>query len=237
MIIQKAREAKTLNELFELWKQAHEAEENYNDTTVQTIEQNSFISDGFISEAEYKSAKIKVLFVLREANIATHRNGKDIPELRTQINFYEVFLKNIYDDNPPKQKQKMARMAYYLQHPELSEEERRKPNEDNMKKALASCAYMNLNKRGGDKKVNWELFDNYFRTYITFITKQIDLIKPDIIVLIGSNDYDLFDDSIKVWHTSYRMKGVHRIGKEYGTNKNIDCYMREFFERVKELEK
>ena len=39
------------------------------------------------------------------------------------------------------------------------------------------------------------------------------------------------------WHTSYRMKGVPRVGKEYGTNKNIDCYMREFFDRAKKHEK
>ena len=105
---QKAGEAKTINELFKIWKQAHAVEENYTYTTVQTIEQNSFVSDGFISEDEYKNAKIKVLFVLREANIAGHRSEKDIPELRSQKDFYGKFLKDIYDDNPPKQKQKMA---------------------------------------------------------------------------------------------------------------------------------
>ena len=45
---QKAREAKTLNELFELWKHAHEAEENYNVTTVQTIEQNLYQMDLYL---------------------------------------------------------------------------------------------------------------------------------------------------------------------------------------------
>lgn len=235
-ITEKAKSTETLDELFSLWKKAHVAEENYEETTIPTIEQKSFIADGYVSEDDYKKTPLKVLFVLREANIATHRDEKDNPELRTHKNFYGDFLKDIGNDNLPKQKQKMARMAYYLQHPELSEEERKRPDEEGMKRALASCAYMNINKRGGDKKVNWEKFDGYFRTYIVFITKQIEILNPDTIVLIGSNDYELFDNSIKVWHTSYRMKGVPRVGKEYGTNKNIDCYMREFFDRVKEHE-
>ncbi len=236
-IKEKAKSAETLEELFSLWKQAHAAEEKFEETTVPTIEKKSFIADGYVSEEAYKKATKKVLFVLREANIATHRDEEDIPELRTHKNFYGNFLKDIGNDNLPKQKQKMARMAYYLQHPELSEEERKKPDESSMKKALASCSYMNINKRGGDKKVNWWIFDNYYRTYIDFIKREIDIIAPDTIVLIGSNDYELFDESIKVWHTSYRMKGVPRVGKEYGTNKNIDCYMREFFNRVKKYEK
>lgn len=238
---EKAKSAQTLEELFDLWRKAHTVEENYEETTVPetknrdkvfpAIERDSFIADGYVSQPDYEASAIKVLFVLREANIATHREN-DIPSKRTHEWFYGSFIKELAD-NPPKQKQKMARMAYYLQHPELSEEKRRKPDEEGMKKALASCAYMNINKRGGSAKVNWTIFDNYYRTYITFITKEIDIIHPDTIVLIGSNDYELFDDSIKVWHTSYRMKGVPRVGKEYGTNKNIDCYMRKFFDRVK----
>lgn len=230
------KSAKNLEELFSLWKQAHVAEQNYEETTVPTIEKNSFIADGYVSEADYRKAPIKVLFVLREANIVSHRE-KDNPELRTHKNFYGDFLVDTHNDNPPRQKQKIARMAYYLQHPELTEEERKKPDDECMKKALASCAYMNINKRGGDKKVNWWIFDNYYRTYLDFIKREIDIIVPDTIVLIGSNDYELFDESIKVWHTSYRMKGVPRVGKEYGTNKNIDCYMREFFDRVKKYER
>ena len=222
---------------FHFGKKAHVAEKFYEGTTVPTIEKNSFISDGYVSEEAYKNATKKVLFVLRETNIATHRDKKDNPELRTHQNFYGDFLKDIGNDNLPKQKQKMARMAYYLQHSELSEDERKRPDEEGMKRALASCAYMNINKRGGDKKVNWEKFDGYFRTYNVFIAKQIEIINPDIIVLIGSNEYELFYNSIKVWHTSYRMKGVPRVGKEYGTNKNIDCYMREFFDRAKKHEK
>ena len=232
---EKAESAQTLKKLFDFWRQAHTLEENFEKTTVPTIEQNSFVADGYVSEDDYQKAPIKVLFVLREANIATHRK-KDDAELRTHQNFYGDFIKNIKNDNPPKQKQKMARMAYYLQHPELSEEERKTPDEDGIKTAIASCAYMNLNKRGGGNKINWTIFDNYYRKYLTFIEREINIIAPDTIVLIGRNDYKLFDDSIKVWHTSYRMKKVPRVGTEYGTNKNIDCYMREFFIRLKEYE-
>ena len=78
-----AKSAETLDELFSLWKKAHVAEKFYEGTTVPTIEKNSFISDGYVSEEAYKNATKKVLFVLREPNIATHRDKKDNPELRT----------------------------------------------------------------------------------------------------------------------------------------------------------
>ncbi|WP_028520387.1 hypothetical protein [Ruminococcus flavefaciens] len=235
-IIEEAKSAETLEILFSLWKQAHAAEQNYEKTTVPTIEKNSFITDGYVSEADYIKTPIKVLFVLREANIATHREADDA-ELRTHQNFYGDFLKDINIDNPPKQKQKMARMAYYLQHPELSEEERKKPDETSMKKALASCAYMNINKRGGDKKVNWHIFNKYYTTYEEFIKKEISILNPDITVLIGKNNYSAFDNAIKVWHTAYPMPKKDKTGHEICDNGNINCYMREFFLRVKKYEK
>ncbi len=231
-----AESAQNLDKLFHLWKQAHAIEENFEKTTIPTIEKNSFIADGYISEDDYKEAPIKVLFVLREANIATHR-AKDDAELRTHQDFYGDFLKNIKNDNPPKQKQKIARMAYYLQHPDLSEEERKKPDEEGMKKALASCAYMNINKRGGDKKINWRIFKEYYNTYEKFIKKEISILNPDITVLIGNNDYPAFTNTIKVWHTAYPMPKKDKTGHEICENGNINCYMREFFHRIKEHEK
>ena len=96
---------------------------------------------------------------------------------------------------------------------------------------------MNINKRGGGNIVDWRVFDNYYCKYIEFITRQKEIMAPKYVILIGDNKYDLFKDSIRVWHTSYRMKGKKRIGTDYGSGKNVDCYMREFFERVREWEK
>ncbi|SEH85695.1 hypothetical protein SAMN02910265_03064 [Ruminococcus flavefaciens] len=261
-IKEEAKSAETLEKLFSLWKQAHAAEANYEETTVSywtykrkekypPIEQKSFVADGYISEDEYNSSEKKVLFVLREANIVMYRKdemkdskGKSIEEdKRSQLGFYKWFINDL-KSNRPKQQEKMARMAYYLQHPELSKEERKKPNEEGMKKALASCAYMNLNKRGGGPFVDWQVFEKYIEKYKAFIVRQIKIMKPDYIVYVGPNRVDIsasLDSQIKeisMWHTSYRMKGQERSkNPQYGLDKNVDCYMRKFFEKVKENER
>lgn len=241
---EEAMEAVSLEELFSLWKKAHIAEENYENTTIAeikkknniipAIEQNSFIADGYVSQYDYEASAIKVLFILREANIAGHREN-DIPDQRTHKKFYGTFLENIKNDNPPKQKQKMARMAYYLQHPELSEEERKKPDDELLKNALKSCGYMNINKRGGGATVNWEKFYNYFNKYRSFIIRQKEIMSPNHIVFIGPNSFELFSNALQVWHTSYRMKGKKRCNNpEFSSDKNVDCYMKEFFRRAEE---
>ncbi len=260
-IKEKAKSAKTLEELFSLWKQAHAVEPNYEETTVSywtykrkekypPIEQESFVADGYISEGEYNCSEKKVLFILREANIVMYRkdekkdsNGKTInPDKRCQSGFYKWFINDL-KSNRPKQQEKMARMAYYLQHPELSEEERKKPNEEDMKKALASCAYMNLNKRGGGSFVDWQVFGKYIEKYKSFINHQIELLAPNYIVLIGSNSTDVFDnlkcknELIQMWHTAYRMPKKDKKGHEICEDGNVNCYMREFFDRVKKYEK
>ena len=86
-IKEEAKSAETLEKLFSLWKQAHAAEANYEETTVSywtykrkekypPIEQKSFVADGYISEDEYNSSEKKVLFVLREANIVMYRKDE-----------------------------------------------------------------------------------------------------------------------------------------------------------------
>ena len=245
-IRKKAESAMTLEELFDLWRKAHAVEENYRETTVPetqkrgkifpAIERDSFIADGYVSHSDYEASKIKVLFILREANIATHRED-DIPSQRTHEWFYNSFISEM-GDNPPKQKQKMARMAHYLQHPELSDKNRKEPDDDSLKIALKCSGYMNINKRGGGVTVNKEIFENYYKKYTTFIIRQIEIMNPDIVIEIGYNSFDgLSDYSLPVWHTSYRMSRKKRSDNpQYSSDKNVDCYMREFFERVEKRE-
>lgn len=239
---EKAKSAQTLEELFDLWRKAHTVEENYEETTVPetkkrdkvfpAIERDSFIADGYVSQPDYEASAIKVLFVLREANIATHREN-DIPSKRTHEWFYGSFIKEMAD-NPPKQKQKMARMAYYLQHPGLPDDMKKKPDDEALKTALKCSGYMNINKRGGGATVNKAVFYNYHTKYATFIIRQIEIMSPDIIIEIGYNGIEgLSEHALPVWHTSYRMKGKQRSNNpQFSSDKNVDCYMKEFFERV-----
>lgn len=234
-----------LNDLFELWKKEQESEKNYENTTLteefKPIEKNSFIKDGYIDKNEYKNSSVKVLFILKEANIWAHRDAEKekgiLPDTREQINWYLNYI-NEGKTNRPKQHEKMGRMAFYLQNKNSGNAEI--PTEAEYKEALKSCAFMNMNKRGGKEKIT-EKYYNYINKYKIFILKQIEMLNPDYIIILGSNIDEVAKDInekyknkvIYMWHTAYQMKGQERR-KDFknGSDSNVDCYMREFFKRV-----
>lgn len=241
-----------LDDLFELWKKVQANEENYENTTLMdktekhdSIEKDSFNKDGYIDENEYDEASVKVLFVLKEANIWAHRDEEVkkgiLPENREQIEWYLNYI-NYGKTNRPKQHEKMGRMAFYLQNRNINDEKAKHPINHEYKKALKACAFMNMNKRGG-KGNTTEKYNNYIETYQEFIMKQIEILNPNYIVILGSKENkiteamtDKFGDKvIQMWHTAYCMRNCIRHDKpEYSEDKNVDCYMREFFNRVED---
>lgn len=245
------KKCENLDDLFELWKQKHANEKHYKNTTlmeeIKPIEQNSFNKDGFINYDVYKGSNIKVLFILKEANIWAYRDkDKDIktiiPEEREQITWYKNYIEGKDKDNRPKQHEKMGRMAYYLQNKDTDVEKAKRPTEVEFKNALKSCAFMNMNKRGG-RGAATDVYYNYITLYKDFILKQIEIIEPCYIIILDSKDNEIIDSIknqygdkvIQMWHTANRMRGIPRKEKaEYSNDKNIDCYMEEFFKRVEE---
>ncbi len=239
----KVQTADTLEELFGLWKLAHKAEgKAYIETTTPArgkhpaIEQTSFVRDAYVSgdPSDYENANRKVLFILKEVNILAYR-GDGVPEEQDQLPFYRDYLED-GKSNRAKQQEKMARMAYYLQHPELPEEKRRRPNAKSRKLSLKQSAFLNLNKRGGDNRA--KVVSAYSKKYAVFIERQIDLLAPDVIVVIGRTGYPMRDGCIHVWHTSYSMpwmaRSDHPVYCDSG-DQNVDLYMRRFFEVCEEM--
>ena len=241
-----------LNELFELWKNEHKNEQDYENTTlmekdehkkIKFVEKTSFNKDGYIDENKYNELTTKkVLFVLKEANIWANRDNEEkiAPENREQINWYKEYIEENKNINKPKQHEKMGRMAFYLQN--KTKDNAKFPTETEYKKALSSSAFMNMNKRGGKGNVT-EKYNNYIKKYHKYIIKQIEIINPDYIIILGSNDRKIIKEIEKenkkkkiiyMWHTAYGMpKKERNKNPEYSKDQNVDCYMREFFKRVK----
>ena len=181
----------TLTDLFLLWKKAHILEENYTETTViepvvkgekvfSGIAREAFIGDGYICEREYKSSLKKVLFILKEANIQKHRNENQLknPSEDSQVGFYTDYI-SYGKTNTPRQHEKMGRIAHYILFGyDTTDKER-------IKTALEKTSFMNINKRGGGNKTDKSKFENYFNKYKDFVNKQISILSPDIIVVIG----------------------------------------------------
>lgn len=250
-----------IESLFALWEKAHMAEENYEETTVTVgktkntkrkqkellekgikykienneilidgIEQDSFVKDGYVNKSKYDNADIKVLFILKEANIMFYRGDEN-----TSIPDHQIKLYNGETDTKPKQFEKIGRMACFLQKRAVDGDKARMPSNEEIRDARCSCAFMNLNKRGGGSSANDDKIKAYVYKYVKFIRRQIELINPDCIVVVGDSNISKIniEKYIRMWHTSYGMQNKKRESNaDYGTDVNVDCYMREFFDRV-----
>lgn len=241
--IKNINDCKTLEELYALWREAHKTEEDYKTTTINGIEQNAFIKDGYINKACYDKSKYKTLFILKEANMLNYGKSDD------QMGFYINYIEGKEGANRPKQQEKIGRMAYYLINGE--NENAKTPSEAQLKNALKYSAFMNINKRGGAKNTNNKKFNAYYSKYEQFVKKEIEIINPECIVMIGTTGANCSictfaaEKDIRIitmWHTAYRMSGQKRNdnpiyalpSNDKNPDKNVDCYMRKFFERAAE---
>ena len=228
-----AENAKSLDELFQLWKEAHKAEENYEVTTLREegIPQDSFIADGYISQENYAG----VLFILKEANILKDEvpAGSE-PFYRPQADWYRPERR----DNSPKQKEKMGRMASYIRYHHIQ----------NFQIALQQSAFLNLNKRGGGNHTHKKKLTAYTHRYAPFIQREIALLQPKQIICLGHPTDALVDKchlnfidekrifTVNMWHPAYRMKGIPRYPVS-DMDQNVDAYMKEFIKRYNKINK
>ncbi len=217
--LQKVSDCKTLDELFSLWIEAHKLETNYEETTITEpkikkditipgISKDSFIKDGYINFDKYESSKRRILFILKESNIQGYMPDSN-PSEGNQVPFYTNYINGLSSTNRPRQHEKMGRIAHYLfTGSDISDE-------TVFKKDLECCAFMNVNKRGGKEKTNNKRFNNYISKYHSFIRKQIQIINPDYVVIIGKQipEESFLPEGIehlKINHTADRFHGTYK---------------------------
>lgn len=235
----KVENINNLEELFELWTIAHSLEEN-DDTKSHKIIKDSFVKDGYIG---YDKAKFNgILFVLKEANIAEYAAKEYKKKFRDdQRIWYRNYIDNIKKgnksgDNHPKQLEKLGRIVHYI----LTEEIK---NNYDFVKSLENSAFMNLNKRGGDRQDKTS--DKYTEKYFKFIQKEIDIINPNIIICIGTYNilkkyllqFNYYNEKtiINMWHTAYGMQTYKRTNKYGLDDLNVDLYLEEFVKRYNNI--
>ena len=252
-----------LDDLFKLWKEAQKNIKIIDKNENCLKNTGNFTRDGYIDEKEYKKSKKKVLFILKESNILKGRNveSNEIKE-DEQADFYSYFLKEKivingetkeiykYDsntnmiipiayadyknkykffDNIPKQKEKMARMAKYILDKEITSSYKELCN------ALKQVAFMNINKMGGTNKTNSKELYLYYKKYKNFILKEIEILEPQVIVIMVGNskivndlNFELnekLEKNIKIipmLHTATRGRSLNiKNDEENFFNKNI----------------
>lgn len=77
---------------------------------------------------------------------------------------------------------------------------------------LKECAYMNINKKGGNSKCDFKALEEYAEKYRGFITREIEVLNPKCIVILGKL-------------AAYGAKISEEIFIEYGREHNTDVYM------------
>ena len=223
-----------LEQLFNYWIQVQKNIKTEIDCLKNT---GYFVKDGYIDEEEYNCSNKRILFILKESHIL---NGDDCTkqekiQVDEQRKFYTNFFKeyteenemiykidknNIivpvayanrekyhkYFDNRSKQKEKIARMARYII------DERITSNYSKLCEALKQVAFMNINKMGGTDRTKPQNLKLYYKKYKKFILKEIEILNPDIIVVMCGLDEFIEDLNkrgfkiIKMFHTAVRGK-------------------------------
>lgn len=177
-----------LKELFDDWKKAQNIEEDeiFKNTKGDTkyVAKTTFCEDGIINEEIFEDRKqnpIKVLFISNESNSDEEHAGSRVTAFNDYYN-----SKDKKDNWSGKLRERTCALYKVITNNyKVSEWE-----------VARNFAFMNINKRAGNKTINDKNngknhIEIYCEQYKCFIKREIDIIKPDIIVWMGIATYKM----------------------------------------------
>lgn len=154
-----------------------------------------FCRDGFVNEKAF-DIKERILFVAKESNVSKGTD-KDFFWLQSVANGNS-------DSKVLSRRISIMTNAYFK-----NEFDDTNKSLDNLKK----IAYMNINKRGGTNRTNATKLCEYANNHKDYITREIEIIDPKLIVCCGKLVYEIITDIldpksnnhkiIEVYHPSY----------------------------------
>lgn len=191
-----------LDELFEEWRERHEAE-NYDG---ENISKSNFIPDGIIDEASYMQSPKKILFIAKEA--ACLKKGNTIEKNFENAQNDGFWCRRVAFGDAKAKKGRFSPGLALLANAILNENFET-PEKDIS--ALRYVAFMNINKRGGFTSCQTRRLAAYVKKYKDLIDREIRIISPDIIVCCGSGVRSCLSDIdscksvpvLEVYHPSY----------------------------------
>lgn len=179
---ERAKRATTIEELFCLWKRAHAAEVkegNWEKTCPFDSEQKArenFTRDGRLGDAQEGG----VLFICKESNLSKDENTDE-------KSFW--MRENVQQNDTPAFDLSQAKRARTLYRNRLKDTlDKLHEKGYGIPDHLEECAYMNLNKRGGFSRTRYTILKEYVRKYKCFLTREIELLAPDVVVFCGCYD-------------------------------------------------
>ena len=146
------------------------------------ITREHFRRDGIIDEATYDNEKVKVLFISAEANdnsysALTNSHPNSIYDYRE----FHFTGKETWKGRMRERLAELYKVISGIERNSMSNPE-----------AVMHFAIMDINKRGGGPEIKGgKHLKAYCRYYAKYIRKEIEIINPDIVAIIGTNLYDM----------------------------------------------
>ena len=197
-----------MNQLLKDWKDKHisESDEVYKSYCSNShIPKETFMEDGIVNDYQYSTAEKKILFIAKEANwySASETSG----EFQNRSLNSTFWLRDVATEKTASTmfSNKISTLANAILDGNYTD-----PNTNY--EILSKIAFINLNKRGGFSCCVWETLEGYVKTYSSYISQQIELISPSLIVCCGWGVKWLLDKYIRlpshtkvitVYHPSY----------------------------------
>ena len=190
--------------LFDEWKHAQELEPDDIWKTTKSghnITKKHFRIDGIINEDIFQQEKLKVLFISNEANDDEYSAKTDINP--SNIYDYNDYYNTGYDSWKGKMRERTSAIYKVIAGYNI--------NDISNSDVAIHYAIMDLNKRGGGSDVKGaNHIEAYCKYYKDFITKEINIINPDIVIWLGTKTYDM------ELHTKYL--GAEKLGEKRFSN-------------------
>ena len=188
LVVEKAAcpRARELEDLFTEWENAqkNEPDSSWKRTNGgnKNIGKAHFRRDGIIDEDVFKDEALKILFISAEAN--DNEYSALIQERTDTVKDYLEYHWTGKDDWKGKMRERLAEIYKVI----CGIERGSLPNKD----AVLHFAVMDINKRGGGPDMgDRDHIKEYCSYYADYIRREIELIDPDIVAMIGTSLYDM----------------------------------------------
>lgn len=180
----------SVGELLPLWKLAHKCEVN-TDYIAGNVPVYAFLPDGIINEESFAKSSPRVLFIAKEAYwYGEHDDDKAAAKNAETVMFWHRRV--AYGEVPETIFSKRLSMLANA----IFNDDFKTINKDHA--ALRSVAVINLNKRGGFVGCVWKTLEEYVKRYAEFISQEIELISPELIVCCGDGVRWLLENYIRL---------------------------------------
>lgn len=147
--------------------------------------EGTFVKDGIPFPDLYQKSDVKILFMLKDANLGNSSSNQGVFDLRGQLS-----------TDPHAWWSKVSEWCYVLENggsdkswSEIRSHVRKSDSNTNLRDALSSYGFVQTKKIGGLGSISRDELKKYVENDEEFLRKQIEIYEPDIMVCCGTADF------------------------------------------------